>query len=631
MKIMCFINSKYLKKTASYFSYVSYSSTSSSQASLVASLALVSLVGSLLVTGVSPSVADPLPLTITSSGPPSLDDTKGEPSYLPVSVACLGPASTERGFKDVSEGNVFKAAINCLAYYGITVGRGNNMFSPSTDVTRNQMVLFMTRTAKLARVNAANVISDFATNGKPSDLVTRAEMALLLTRLLIESTDRFSDYNVTVNSKKDSNKRVRINGSSDFGFFHDVRYGSPPAVDAAVSVIYELGVTKGRGDGSLFDPQGTVQRGAMAAFITRTLAHTRVRPAGLTAQVNRRRPNRITVSLRDDRFAPIEGKPVDLFSADLNRSGNIFTPSGECNTSVASNVNAALQNSTVSDNNAENNKICEIDVTDKTTNAYGDYLTTTIGISANGTNVWAWTSKLGAKIKDGKYSKNLFKVKLEYTDISDTRCPVVGGDVRVLSFVGGQPLCVDPGVGYVAVFDTSEGVMRFDLDVGGVLGTVNNFVTLARWGYYDETLLFRTDPSIDIIQGGSPYTQDASDPGPGYTIVDEPKSGFKVVNGQLVGPYRYKPGQLVMARSAGPDSAGAQFFITTGPKASYLNSQGTYVVFGETDEEGLEVAKSIMELHEPGGQLGGAPSRDVTVYSITIEETQPKKPKQKTQ
>ena len=76
-----------------------------------------------------------------------------------------------------------------------------------------------------------------------------------------------------------------------------------------------------------------------------------------------------------------------------------------------------------------------------------------------------------------------------------------------------------------------------------------------------------------------------------------------------------------MARSAGQDSAGAQFFLTTGPNASKLDGQGTYVVFGRTDEAGLAVAQSIIGLHEPGGALGGAPSRDVTVHSVTIEQT----------
>ena len=199
--------------------------------------------------------------------------------------------------------------------------------------------------------------------------------------------------------------------------------------------------------------------------------------------------------------------------------------------------------------------------------------------------------------------------------------PGDGSGARYFDFGGPQPMCIDPGARYVAVFDTSEGEMRFELTVGDTPGTVNNFVTLARWGYYHNTLLFRTDPSIDIIQGGSPHTNSASDPGPGYTIPDEPAFDVDPDTAQLSGPYRYEPGQLVMARSAGPDSAGAQFFITTGPNASRLDFQGTYVVFGSTDAAGLAVAQSIIGLHVAGGSLGGAPSRPVKVRSVTIEET----------
>ena len=201
-------------------------------------------------------------------------------------------------------------------------------------------------------------------------------------------------------------------------------------------------------------------------------------------------------------------------------------------------------------------------------------------------------------------------------------CPAVdGSSPRVIDFDGPQPMCIDPEAGYVATFDTSEGEMRFELTASETPLTVNNFVTLARWGYYDGTLLFRTDPSIDIIQGGSPHTNDNRDPGPGYTIPDEPAFEVDPDTGNLTGPYRYQPGQLVMARSAGQDSASAQFFLTTGPNTSKLDGQGTYVVFGQTDDAGLAVAQSIIGLHEPGGPLGGAPSRDVTVHSVTITET----------
>ena len=204
-------------------------------------------------------------------------------------------------------------------------------------------------------------------------------------------------------------------------------------------------------------------------------------------------------------------------------------------------------------------------------------------------------------------------------DADATACPAENGSSpRTIDFAGPQPMCIDPGDTHVAIFDTSEGEIRVTLDTQNTPGTVNNFVTLARWGYYDGTTIHRTDPSIDIIQGGSPHTENAADPGPGYTILDEPQFEQDAA-GNLTGPYRYVPGQLVMARSRGTNSGSAQYFFTTGPNAALLDGQGIYVVFGNTDDDGLGVLQQIIGLHEPGGQLGGAPSRPVTINSILIE------------
>lgn len=206
------------------------------------------------------------------------------------------------------------------------------------------------------------------------------------------------------------------------------------------------------------------------------------------------------------------------------------------------------------------------------------------------------------------------------TEISDDCPPADGSAERTLEFESAPPTCIDVTKSYTAVFDTTEGEIAVELDVATTPNTVNNFVHLARYGYYDGTTIFRTDPSIDIIQGGSPHTESPSDPGPGYTIPDEPT--FDVSSGEMRGPYTYEAGQLVMARSIGPDSSSAQFFFVAGEKASLLDTQGTYIVFGETDDDGLAVLETIIGLHEddPANQLGGAPSREVTINSVTILE-----------
>jgi cyclophilin family peptidyl-prolyl cis-trans isomerase len=204
----------------------------------------------------------------------------------------------------------------------------------------------------------------------------------------------------------------------------------------------------------------------------------------------------------------------------------------------------------------------------------------------------------------------------------ETECPPEEGAERTIDFDGPFQDCLEDGVDYQARFVTSEGEVLVDLREVEMPNTVNNFVALARYGYYDDTLLFRTDPSIDIIQGGSPHTQDNTDPGPGYTIPDEGGT-FETdeATGQYTGPFDYQEGQLIMARSQGPDSSSAQFFFSTGPNVELLNSRGTYLLFGDV-VEGLDVLQAIIGLHEddPSSQLGGGPSRDVTIERVEILE-----------
>jgi cyclophilin family peptidyl-prolyl cis-trans isomerase len=199
-------------------------------------------------------------------------------------------------------------------------------------------------------------------------------------------------------------------------------------------------------------------------------------------------------------------------------------------------------------------------------------------------------------------------------------CPAAdGSSPQKLTFGDNFAQCLDATKTYTAVFDTSEGVVKVALDTTRTPGTVNSFVALARYKYYDDTTLFRTDPSIGIIQGGSPTTESASDPGPGFALPDE-GGDFDFSNPQQPkGPFTYSAGDLVMARSAQPDGASAQFFFGVNDDVSNLDSQGVYVTFGRVSE-GLEVLEAILALHQPGGQLGGAPSRTVTIKTVTIEE-----------
>ncbi len=191
-----------------------------------------------------------------------------------------------------------------------------------------------------------------------------------------------------------------------------------------------------------------------------------------------------------------------------------------------------------------------------------------------------------------------------------TPCPNPNGpNPHVTSFAHPPPNCLQAGKTYTATFVTTEGNIAVRLDTSKTPMTANNFIVLSRYHYYDGTSMFRTDDSIDIIQGGSPHTQDASDPGPGYTIKDE-GTGFK-----------YVPGDLTMARTSAANSASAQYFFCAGVSCSQLNAQGTYVTFGAATS-GLNVLEKILALNvNTNSGLGGAPSKLVLVKNIDITES----------
>jgi peptidyl-prolyl cis-trans isomerase B (cyclophilin B) len=133
-----------------------------------------------------------------------------------------------------------------------------------------------------------------------------------------------------------------------------------------------------------------------------------------------------------------------------------------------------------------------------------------------------------------------------------------------------------------AVIETKFGNMelRFFPDVAP--NHVNNFINLAKKGFYDGTTFHRVIPGF-MIQGGDPNSKDPDSPrlgmgGPGYTV----KAEFN--------NRPHKRGILSMARAADPDSAGSQFFICVAD-APFLDRQ--YTVFGEV-VSGLDVADKIV-------------------------------------
>jgi len=360
-------------------------------------IAAGALVASILAAGAAPAGA--------------VTDRPDHPTQL---SACVGDASADHMFVDVSQGHVFRDAINCVAYYGITQGTGDGTtYSPSQEVTRAQMAVFIARAAKTAGVDlegatgarfddiddtwpeAQDAINRLATRGvipsggafRPDDAITRAEMATFLVGLLVESAP---------NVRRDSAGLILL-GDVGSASVADDRF--PDTGDPVIAAIYELGVTKGASAAEVqdrtkppldynYEPDGTVDRGQMAAFITRALAHTSVRPAGISAQFD---GADVVVSVRDQNFRPVSDAAVDVFWTTVDRADRALMADGTC----------SLPEVTPADLSSFP---CEIDDTDPVTGDDGNATVAVIGlrrVPTGGAAVWAWTGQVGATVGAG--------------------------------------------------------------------------------------------------------------------------------------------------------------------------------------------------------------------------------------
>jgi peptidyl-prolyl cis-trans isomerase B (cyclophilin B) len=136
---------------------------------------------------------------------------------------------------------------------------------------------------------------------------------------------------------------------------------------------------------------------------------------------------------------------------------------------------------------------------------------------------------------------------------------------------------IDPKRKYSATFDTSKGSIVCDLFAKDAPKTVNNFVFLAREGFYNGTVFHRVIADF-MVQGGDPTGTGRG--GPGYRFEDETKGN----------PNQHKVGSLSMA-NAGPNTNGSQFFITH-VATDWLD--GKHTVFGAVTS-GQDIVNKIQQ------------------------------------
>ena len=172
-----------------------------------------------------------------------------------------------------------------------------------------------------------------------------------------------------------------------------------------------------------------------------------------------------------------------------------------------------------------------------------------------------------------------------------------GSEPKTQKFPEVPEMGIDPSKRYTATMDTTLGTIVIALDAINAPRTVNNFVYLAGYHYYDGIIFHRIINGF-MCQGGDPTGTGTG--GPGYRFGDE-----------LPKPGQYQIGSVAMA-NAGPNTNGSQFFIVSG--ASGVSLPPAYALFGQV-VKGLDVVDAMQKVQTARGDR---PVEDVVINSVTI-------------
>jgi cyclophilin family peptidyl-prolyl cis-trans isomerase len=160
---------------------------------------------------------------------------------------------------------------------------------------------------------------------------------------------------------------------------------------------------------------------------------------------------------------------------------------------------------------------------------------------------------------------------------------------------------IDQTKTYTATITTGKGTMTVELFASEVPATVNNFVFLAREGFYTNGGFHRVIKDF-MVQGGCP--EGTGTGGPGYRFADEPVTR------------KYTKGTLAMA-NAGPNTNGSQFFIVHGAD---VGLPPNYTIFGMLTD-GVDVLDSLANSPVGGGGENSKPTDRLEIQSVEIAES----------
>ena len=271
--------------------------------------------------------------------------------------ACPTGSAAAAGFTDTTSTDV-----DCIAMYGITTGVTATTYEPTASIPRYQMALYLTRFMNKAgytlgsgadqsftdisgyaadiqtainQIKQAGVTTGTtATTYSPADNVTREQMAMFIERALAKiapGTGGNSEDGLTTNISGDPTNLSKYN-------YTDIDTGVTYEGHNAVVELFHLGVTgETPAVGDTYRPLVDITRAEMATFLTKALAHTNARPAGVTIQVSVPAgfgafSPALHISHRDASFNAVPGTLIDVFSDTNTLLSDPFTAAGVCQT-----------------------------------------------------------------------------------------------------------------------------------------------------------------------------------------------------------------------------------------------------------------------------------------------------------
>jgi len=318
--------------------------------------------------------------------------------------ACPSGSAAAAGFTDTTSTDV-----DCIAMYGITTGVTATTYEPSASIPRWQMALYLTRFLSKASYTlgsgadqgftdisgyAADIQTAInqlkqsgvtagttATTFSPDDNVTREQMAMFIERALGRLRQGPGGAQVA----------NLINSGADTYNYTDIDTGVTFEGHNAIVELFQLGVTgETPAIGDTYRPTADITRAEMATFLTNAAAHTNMRPAGVSLQVDtasgfdNTSPD-VQVTYRNADFTPAAGVLIDVFEWENNTAvddNSAFTSAGACATATGLTGTGVTK--------------CTIALGDMSTDQYGNLTAITEAVSNGKTmSYYAWTAATG--------------------------------------------------------------------------------------------------------------------------------------------------------------------------------------------------------------------------------------------